>query len=576
MTSLPKMFDPRAFRWALTLKLAVEEINNSTELLPNHSLGYEIFDSCAYPLTAQRASLAVMNGPNEAHKPTCSSASPLLAVIAESGSAESTIVSRVLQLFRIPMISYFSSCSCLSDRREFPNFFRVIPSDANQVKAIAKLLIHFNWTWIGIVRGDHVYGHSALHGLLQALEGTNVCVSYQEMLPLLYNSERGIEIIRVMNSSSARVVVVFSAQGELTPFLKDYMKLNITGIQWIASEALATASVFTGSEYYPFLGGMIGFGVREGYIPKLKEYLPTVNPQRYPSNILVQELWGVLYGCAPFSSSTQRTQLPLCTGQETLNKQHSAYINASNLRISYNIYKSVYAIAHSLHSLVSCKHGNGPFINSTCADSSNVYPWQVSYFSTCACLSDKAKYPTFFRTIPSDYYQAKALAFLVQQNGWTWIGVIYSDNDYGLNGITAFAKEVEAHGVCIAFVGKVLRTYPQSKILEAVELIKRSTVKVILAFAPERDIDPLMKEVVKQKIAGIQWIGTESWVTADSLSTPEMFEYFGGTIGFVVRKVAMPMLAPVLKDLHPYNNSGSAFATDFWEALVGCRPPLSN
>ncbi|XP_053091164.1 vomeronasal type-2 receptor 1-like [Pangasianodon hypophthalmus] len=199
----------------------------------------------------------------------------------------------------------------------------------------------------------------------------------------------------------------------------------------------------------------------------------------------------------------------------------------------------------------------------------------VSYFSTCACLSDKTKYPTFFRTIPSDYYQAKALAFLVRQYGWTWIGVIQSDNDYGRNGISAFTKEVEAHGVCIAFVGTVLRTYPQSKILEAVELIKQSTVKVILAFVPERDIDPLMKEVVKQNISGIQWIGTESWVTADSLSTPEMFKYFGGTIGFVVRKMAMPKLAPVLKDISPYYDSESGFVSDFWETLVGCKPPSS-
>ncbi|XP_053091165.1 extracellular calcium-sensing receptor-like [Pangasianodon hypophthalmus] len=192
----------------------------------------------------------------------------------------------------------------------------------------------------------------------------------------------------------------------------------------------------------------------------------------------------------------------------------------------------------------------------------------VSYFSTCACLSDKTKYPTFFRTIPSDYYQAKALAFLVRQYGWTWIGVIQSDNDYGRNGISAFTKEVEAHGVCIAFVGTVLRTYPQSKILEAVELIKQSTVKVILAFVPERDIYPLMKEVVKQNITGIQWIGSEAWVTADSLSTPEMFKYFGGTIGFVVRKMAMPKLAPVLKDISPYNDSESGFVSDFWETLV--------
>ncbi|KAI5606970.1 extracellular calcium-sensing receptor-like, partial [Silurus asotus] len=197
----------------------------------------------------------------------------------------------------------------------------------------------------------------------------------------------------------------------------------------------------------------------------------------------------------------------------------------------------------------------------------------VSYFSTCACLSDKTKNPTFFRTIPSDYYQAKALAFLVRRYGWTWIGVIQSDNDYGRNGISAFTKELEAHGVCIAFVGTVLRTYPQNKILEVVELIKQSTVKVILAFVPEKDIYPLMDEVVKQNISGIQWVGSEAWVTADSLSTPEMFKYFGGTIGFVVRKMAIPKLGPLLKEINPYNDPESVFVSNFWETLVGCKPP---
>ncbi|KAK2847780.1 hypothetical protein Q7C36_009462 [Tachysurus vachellii] len=197
----------------------------------------------------------------------------------------------------------------------------------------------------------------------------------------------------------------------------------------------------------------------------------------------------------------------------------------------------------------------------------------MSYFSTCECLSDKRKYPTFFRTIPSDYYQAKALAFLVRQYEWTWIGVIQSDNDYGFNGISAFRKEVESHGVCIAFVRTVLRTYPRSKISEIAELIKQSTIKVILAFAPERDIDPLMKEVVKQNITGIQWIGSEAWVTAASLSTPEMFKSFGGTLGLVVRKMDIPKLGPILKDISPYKDSESSFVSDFWETLVGCRPP---
>ncbi|XP_056297927.1 extracellular calcium-sensing receptor-like [Pseudoliparis swirei] len=371
-------FDPKAFRWAQTMRLAVEEINQRADLLSNYTLGYKIFDSCAYPLTGQRAALAVLNGQSEDDSPMCQGASPLLAVIGESGSAQSIVVSRILQPFRIPMISYFSSCACLTDRREFPNFFRVIPNDDYQVKAIAQLLIRFQWTWVGLVRGDHEYGRFAVQGLLRELQGTKVCVAYQEMIPLLYDRKKALEILEVMRSSSAKVVVVFSAEGEMTPFLKDYMTQNITGIQWVASEAWVTASVFTGSEFYPFLGGTIGFGIRKGHISGLSLYLQTVNPQLYPNNHLVKELWEALYGCNP--SQSPGSQLPPCSGQESLLEQHSAYMNTSSPRVAYNVYKAVYAVAYSLHNLLLCQPGTGPFQNSSCAQSNNIHPWQLQYY----------------------------------------------------------------------------------------------------------------------------------------------------------------------------------------------------
>ncbi|XP_061576357.1 extracellular calcium-sensing receptor-like [Cololabis saira] len=370
-------FDPRAFRWAQTMKLAVEEINQSPELLPNYTLGYKIFDSCAHSLTSQRAALAVLNSLSEDDSPMCSGAS-LLAVIGESSSTQSIVVSRILQPFRIPMISYFSSCACLTDRKKYPTFFRVIPNDDYQVKAIAQLLLHFNWTWVGIIRGDHEYGRFAVQGLLRELQGTGVCVAYQEMIPLLYNQKKALKTIQVMKSSSAKVVVVFSAEGEMTPFLRDYMMQNITGIQWVAGEAWVTASVFTGSEYYPYLGGTIGFGIKKGHISRLPDFLSTVNPQRYPNNLLVQELWEALYGCNP--STSPSSQLPPCTGQETLLKQHSAYMNTSSPRVTYNVYKAVYAVAHSLHNLLLCQPGSGPFQNSSCAQSNNVFPWQLQHY----------------------------------------------------------------------------------------------------------------------------------------------------------------------------------------------------
>ncbi|KAG9273387.1 extracellular calcium-sensing receptor-like [Astyanax mexicanus] len=201
----------------------------------------------------------------------------------------------------------------------------------------------------------------------------------------------------------------------------------------------------------------------------------------------------------------------------------------------------------------------------------------ISYFSTCECLSDKKKYPAFFRTIPSYYHEAKALALLAKRFGWTWIGAVLSDNEYGRYGIARFTKEVEEVEVCIAFVGSILRTSPQSKILEVVEMIKKSKVKVILAIVPEGDLYPLMLEVLKQNITGIQWLASSAWVTANRPSTPEMFKSFRGTIGFVVRKIAMPKFGLLLKDINPYQVTESSFVSDFWETIVGCRPsPAAN
>ncbi|KAK5619556.1 hypothetical protein CRENBAI_013377 [Crenichthys baileyi] len=164
----------------------------------------------------------------------------------------------------------------------------------------------------------------------------------------------------------------------MSPFLRDYMMQNITGIQWVASEAWVTASVFTRREFYPYLGGTIGFGIKKGHIAQLSDYLQTVNPQRYPNNVLVGELWEALYGCTPFPSSANH--LPVCSGQEVMLEQHSAYMNTSSPRVAYNVYKAVYAVAHSLHNLLLCQPGNGPFENNSCAQNNNILPWQLQYY----------------------------------------------------------------------------------------------------------------------------------------------------------------------------------------------------
>ncbi|XP_041127158.1 extracellular calcium-sensing receptor-like [Polyodon spathula] len=376
-------FDSRSFRWAQTMRFAIQEINENPNFLPTITLGYKIYDSCATHVAALRATLSVLNGPKEVSSMMCSGASPMKVIIGDSGSSQSTVVSRTLQPFKIPMISYFATCSCLSNRNEYPTFFRLVPSDFYQVKAIAQLVKHFGWTWVGGISEDDEYGRSAFQELHKEFKKIGVCFAYFEIIPKVYSRERNLEILNIMKKSSAKVVISFAGEGELYPLLSEYVQQNITGIQWIASEAWITASLFSPREFYPSLGGTIGFAIHSGEIPGLKDFLLKVHPSLYPDNVLVKELWSTMFGCTfrPSNTTDQSVrELPLCTGHESLEEKYSAYTDVSSPRVSYNVYKAVYAVAHSLHNLINCEPGKGPFDNFTCANISNIEPFQLQHY----------------------------------------------------------------------------------------------------------------------------------------------------------------------------------------------------
>lgn len=86
---------------------------------------------------------------------------------------------------------------------------------------------------------------------------------------------------------------------------------------------------------------------------------------------------------------------------------------------------------------------------------------QVSYSSTCSALNNKFQFPTFLRTIPNDQHQSTAMAQMVLHFGWTWVGIIAAEDDYGKYGIKDFKEQVEEAGVCISFSETLPKVKPQ-------------------------------------------------------------------------------------------------------------------
>lgn len=58
---------------------------------------------------------------------------------------------------------------------------------------------------------------------------------------------------------------------------------------------------------------------------------------------------------------------------------------------------------------------------------------QLGYSTTSKDLSDKTRFSTFMRVVPSDYYQAQVMIDIVKFNNWTYISTVHTGNNYSID-----------------------------------------------------------------------------------------------------------------------------------------------
>uniref|UniRef100_A0A4W4FXF0 G-protein coupled receptors family 3 profile domain-containing protein n=1 Tax=Electrophorus electricus TaxID=8005 RepID=A0A4W4FXF0_ELEEL len=262
----------RALQSSQSVMFAVEEINNSSSLLPGVSLGYKIYDTCTSKAVGVQVAMALVNGNEKTvSDEVCTKPGQVQAIIGETFSSVS-----------MP-ISHGATCECLSDKRKYPSFLRTIPSDYHQSRALAEMVRHFGWTWVGAIRRDDDYGNSGMH----------------------------------IKSSTSRVIVGFVDPSDLEILLDVFFQHNITGYQWVGTEAWI-----------------------------LNPVLATLDK----NNILQ----GTLFHCK-YKVQNNSDDSPVCTGKEKLSEIDSMFTDMSLMPYFNNVYKGVYAIAHTLHDLLGCK-----------------------------------------------------------------------------------------------------------------------------------------------------------------------------------------------------------------------------
>ncbi|XP_072551570.1 extracellular calcium-sensing receptor-like [Salminus brasiliensis] len=380
-----KYFGARALRWMRTMTFAVNEINQRQDLLPNLSLGYHIRDSCDEIPLSVKGSLVLVNGQPETGQGTsCADVrrQPSPVIVGDAASGVSMAVLRTLGSFSVPLVSYFSSCSCLSNKKEFPSFMRTMPSDEFQIKALARLVHYFQWTWVGLIGVESDYARFAIQLFIKESARYNVCPAYVHIFPVFLSKEALKELMNTIHSSTATVIVNFAVETDMRTILKECKRQNMTHLQWIASEAWATSKALWG-DFSKILQGTLGFAIRKAEIPNLSSYLRELNTSSLQVSHFLTEFWEETFNCRVNGSSNTHIHKEevknreLCSGRERLDDVYTSYADVTQLRVSYNVYKAVYLIAHALHDMSTCVPGKGPFQNGTCGSLNPLLPWQL-------------------------------------------------------------------------------------------------------------------------------------------------------------------------------------------------------
>uniref|UniRef100_A0A8C6TMN5 G-protein coupled receptors family 3 profile domain-containing protein n=1 Tax=Neogobius melanostomus TaxID=47308 RepID=A0A8C6TMN5_9GOBI len=345
--------DIRNFQFAQAMLFAIAEINNSSDLLPGVSLGYKMYDFCGSRPQGVAGALALANG-NEAtfvsSETPCTRSAQVQAFLGVSGSSVCMAIATVIGPFNLPLISHFATCACLSDKAKYPSFFRTIPSDLYQSRALAQLVRHFGWTWVGAIRTNDDYGNNGMATFTETAHQLGICLEYSVPFISTDPPEKLLSIVNIIKQSTSKVIVTFVQPKDFITLITALSEHNVTGYQWVGTEAWIFDSKTVAMNKHHILDGAIGLSIPEAHVRGIEEFMMDVKPLNSSGNQLFTEFWEALFSCEFNSKNNQKR----CTGTEDLSDVKNSFTDMSLMPIFNNVYKGVYAVAHALHKILKC------------------------------------------------------------------------------------------------------------------------------------------------------------------------------------------------------------------------------
>ncbi|XP_063785744.1 extracellular calcium-sensing receptor-like [Pseudophryne corroboree] len=252
-----------------------------------------------------------------------------------------------------------------------------------QSKELAKLILHFGWTWVGLLAANNDYGQQGIQPISQEIIKAGACVAFTEYIILGQSDRNAPHIVKVIKESTAKVIVVFSLDVDLVPVMNEMLIQNVEGKVFIANAGWSKTTLLLNGNYFQALSGTVGIGTSYRVIPGLSDFLNKTHPFTSLGQNWVKLFWEQVFSCKfheKNSTSALESAVKVCTGNETIESVKNSNTFVTSLKYINNFYAAVNVMAKALEDLKQCKMGKGSVSLMKCTNIWNFNPWQLLYY----------------------------------------------------------------------------------------------------------------------------------------------------------------------------------------------------
>ena len=235
------------------MRFEISKFNEQHDRINDSDLmGYKMFDTCGpneVDITSEAIlSIALSDHPFEEYhvnnQPICPCENQsdegmkrTLGVVGPSISSKCAHVNKLLAYNRLPMVSYGSTSSELSNTENYPQLYRTILSDIHQARFLTNFLVAANWTYISILNSDDPYGRAGAHELNVHM---SLCIYLQQNLVFPLDEGEVMDAMKRFNGTpDSNVIVLWGHFNLVQAVLIKAYEMGVDNKIWVISEVSA-------------------------------------------------------------------------------------------------------------------------------------------------------------------------------------------------------------------------------------------------------------------------------------------------------------------------------------------------